>query len=167
MSCVRVKAKSMTLPEIRTNLATHAQIEAMAAGLFQTHGLINYSFGFDRAIRRAGQCDYTQKRITLSKHFAATADLDQVQQVLLHEVAHALVGRSIGHGAQWKQKASLLGYRHEKLDGAEIAKSSAKYVGECGAGHKHYRMRKPTAALSCKLCAPSFSRSHLIGWRAR
>jgi len=144
----------------------HAETEAMAAELFQAHGLINYSFGFDRAIRRAGQCDYTQKRITLSKHFVATADLDQVHQVLLHEVAHALVGRSVGHGKQWKQQASLLGYRHEKLDGAVIAESSAKYLGECAAGHKHYRMRKPTTALSCKLCAPKFSRSHLIGWRA-
>jgi len=156
----------MTFPEIRTNLATHAETEAMAADLFQTHGLINYSFGFDRAIRRAGQCDYTQKRITLSKHFVATADLDQVHQVLLHEVAHALVGRSVGHGKQWKQQASLLGYRHEKLDGAVIAESSAKYLGECAAGHLHYRMRKPTTVLSCKLCAPKFSRSNLIGWRA-
>jgi predicted SprT family Zn-dependent metalloprotease len=156
----------MTSPEKSDSSITNVQIEQMALELFQAHGVINYSFGFDRAIRRAGQCDYSKKRITLSKHFVATADLDQIHQVLLHEVAHALVGRSVGHGRHWKQQASLLGYRHEKLDGAVIAESSAKYLGECSAGHKHYRMRRPSSVLSCKLCAPSFSRSHLISWRA-
>jgi len=163
---VKAKPKSMTSPEISDSSITNSQIEAMASELFQAHGLINYSFGFDRAIRRAGQCDYTKKRITLSKHFVATADLDQVHQVLLHEVAHALVGRSVGHGKEWKQQASLLGYRHEKLDGAVIAESSAKYLGDCAAGHRHYRMRRPSSVLSCKLCSPSFSRLHLISWRA-
>jgi SprT protein len=165
-SCVRANTESMTSLEKSDSSVTNAQVDQMALELFQAHGVINYSFGFDRAIRRAGQCDYSKKRITLSKHFVATADLDQIHQVLLHEVAHALVGRSVGHGKLWKQQASLLGYRHEKLDGGVIAESSSKYLGECAAGHKHYRMRRPSSVLSCKLCAPSFSRSHLISWRA-
>ncbi|MEZ7827413.1 MAG: SprT-like domain-containing protein [Aquiluna sp.] len=156
----------MTSLEKSDSSITDAQVEQMALELFQAHGVINYSFGFDRAIRRAGQCDYSKKRITLSKHFVATANLDQIHQVLLHEVAHALVGRSVGHGRHWKQQASLLGYRHEKLDGAVIAASSAKYLGECSAGHKHFRMRRPSSVLSCKLCAPRFSRSHVISWKA-
>ncbi len=142
------------------------QVEPLAVEMSQAHGVINYTVGIDRAIRRAGKCDYSKKRITLSKHFVATANLDQIHQVLLHEVAHALVGRSVGHGRHWKQQASLLGYRHEKLDGAVIAASSAKYLGECSAGHKHFRMRRPSSVLSCKLCAPRFSRSHVISWKA-
>ena len=44
------------------------QVSQLAQELFQRHGLVNYSFGFDRAIRRAGLCNYSQKRITISRH---------------------------------------------------------------------------------------------------
>ena len=74
-------------------------------------------------MRRAGLCNYTQKRITLSKHFVATADMDSIEQVLLHEIAHALAGQSAGHGKLWKLKATELGYRHEKLSGEAISQS--------------------------------------------
>jgi SprT protein len=138
----------------------------LAAKLFQYHGLINYSFGFDRAVRRAGLCDYSRKRISLSKHLVATADLDQIEQVLLHEIAHALVGQAAGHGSIWKNKASEIGYRHEKIDGNQIARESAKWQGLCPGGHQHFRSRKPTRPLSCKHCAPVFSRRYLISWEA-
>lgn len=147
-----------------TELVSKSAVEEMAVGLLQSNGLIQYSFGFDRAIRRAGQCDFSNRRITLSRHFVENSTLDQIHQVLLHEIAHALSGQGVGHGKAWKEMATALGYRHEKLDGASIAKNSAKYLGVCASGHKHYRMRKPTTLLSCKLCSPSFSRKHLIGW---
>ena len=143
------------------------QVIELANRLFQQHGLVNYSFGFDRAVRRAGLCNYTQKRITLSKHFVANSDMDAVEQVLLHEIAHALAGQSAGHGRFWKKMASEIGYRHERLSGEEVSKSVAKWVGECPNNHTHYRMRKPTRALSCKHCAPRFSRAYLISWTTR
>lgn len=143
------------------------EVEELAGVLFQKHGLVNYSFGFDRAVRRAGLCNYTQRRITLSKHFVATASLESVEQVLLHEIAHALAGQAAGHGRIWKAKATALGYRHEKLTGEEISKSSAKWLGICPNQHSHYRMRKPTRMLSCKHCAPAFSKSYLISWTTR
>ena len=143
------------------------EVVELANRLFQKHGLINYSFGFDRAVRRAGLCNYTQRRITLSKHFVAVSDMDAIEQVLLHEIAHALVGQSVGHGKVWKLKAAELGYRHERLSGEEISKSTAKWVGVCPNNHNHYRMRKPTRPLSCKHCAPRFSRAFLITWTTR
>ena len=143
------------------------QVVQLANQLFQQHGLISYSFGFDRAVRRAGLCNYTQRRITLSKHFVSTSDLDAIEQVLLHEIAHAIAGQGAGHGKVWKAKATELGYRHEKLAGDEIALANAKWVGVCPNDHKHHRMRKPTRMLSCKHCAPSFSRKFLITWTTR
>jgi len=139
----------------------------LARRLFQRYGLVNYSFGFDRAVRRAGLCDYSKRRISLSKHFVEVSSLDAIEQVLLHEIAHALVGQSAGHGKVWKAKATELGYRHEKLSGENISISSAKWIGHCPNSHKHYRMRKPTRPLSCKHCAPVFSRRYLITWTTR
>ena len=140
------------------------EVIELANRLFQKHGLVNYSFGFDRAVRRAGLCNYTQRRITLSKHFVANAEMDGIEQVLLHEIAHALAGQSAGHGKTWRAKATELGYRHEKLSGEAVSKSVAKWVGVCPGNHSHYRMRKPTRMLSCKHCAPVFSRRYLISW---
>lgn len=140
------------------------KVIALATELFQKHGIVNYSFGFDRAIRRAGLCDYTKRRITISKHLLAAADMDQIEQVLLHEIAHAVVGKSAGHGKIWRQKASEIGYRHERIDGSSLASEVAKWRGSCPQDHEHYRSRKPQRPLSCKLCAPSFSRRYLISW---
>jgi SprT protein len=145
-------------------LGVSSEVIELANRLFQKHGLVNYSFGFDRAVRRAGLCNYTERRITLSKHFVANSEIDAIEQVLLHEIAHALVGQGAGHGKVWKAKASELGYRHEKLSGEAVSKSASKWVGVCPGNHKHYRMRKPTRMLSCKHCAPVFSRRYLITW---
>lgn len=142
------------------------KVVALASELFQKHGITNYSFGFDRAVRRAGLCDYRKRRITVSKHLVQNGDLDQIEQVLLHEIAHAIVGQAAAHGRLWKQKATELGYRHQRIDGNSIAKSSAKWHGLCPGGHEHFRSRQPTRPLSCKLCAPRFSRRFLISWQA-
>lgn len=140
------------------------QVDQLAQQLFQKHGLVNYSFGFDRAIRRAGLCNYSQKRITISRHLVEAGDMHVVEQVLLHEIAHALTGQAAGHGKIWKAKASELGYLHQRIDGTPLAKQVAKYKGVCPGGHEHFRSRQPARMLSCKLCAPSFSRRYLITW---
>jgi predicted SprT family Zn-dependent metalloprotease len=140
------------------------QVSQLAQDLFQRHGLVNYSFGFDRAIRRAGLCNYSQKRITISRHLVEAGDMHVVEQVLLHEIAHALCGQAAGHGKAWKAQATELGYLHQRIDGTPLAKQVAKYRGVCPGGHEHFRSRRPTRMLSCKLCAPSFSRRYLITW---
>ncbi len=43
----------------------------------------SWTFGFDHAKRRAGQCDYTKKRITVSRYLAARFEDDEIHQVLL------------------------------------------------------------------------------------
>jgi SprT protein len=140
------------------------QVSQLAQDLFQRHGLVNYSFGFDRAIRRAGLCNYSEKRITISRHLVEAGDLHVVEQVLLHEIAHALCGQAAGHGKVWKAKAAELGYLHQRIDGTPLAKQVAKYRGICPGGHEHFRSRRPARMLSCKLCAPNFSRRYLISW---
>ena len=69
-----------------------------------------WSFGFDRATTRAGLCSYSTHRITVSRHLASRYEDDEIHQVLLHEVAHAIAGPRAGHGPRWKAVASDLGY---------------------------------------------------------
>ena len=142
-----------------------AQVIDLAHQLFQQHGLINYSFGFDRAVRRAGQCDFSRRRITLSKHLVTNLSLEEIEQVLLHEIAHALVGQQAGHGKIWRAEAKRIGYRFERVDWNRMSQGTNRYVGKCPAGHEHIRMRKPSGPTSCRRCANRFSYDHQIAWR--
>ncbi len=126
-----------------------------------------WSFAFDNAKRRAGLCNYTERRFTVSRYLAEKFDDDEIHQVLLHEVAHALAGPAAGHGAAWKAIAREIGYVGGVTHHGEIAHERAPWVGLCSAGHEHFRFRKPTRVHSCGKCAKSFSPSHVITWRRR
>lgn len=139
--------------------------EAMALATMARHiDLSVWGFRFDNGKRRAGQCNYTERVISISKHLVAHHSLDDVQQVVLHEIAHAMVGKDAGHGPVFKKQAAALGYRGRNFTGREIAANEAPWVGHCRAGHVHYRYRQPTRPLACGLCGKTFSRDNQITW---
>ncbi|MET0590057.1 MAG: SprT-like domain-containing protein [Naasia sp.] len=148
-------------------MAELSRVRAWADALIALHLDPRWSFGFDNAKRRAGQCDYNSRRITVSRYLAARYDDDEIHQILLHEVAHALAGHRAGHGARWLSVAREIGYDGTRLHDGEGASELAPWVGECPGGHEHFRYRKPTAPLSCRLCGRGFSEARLITWRRR
>ena len=126
-----------------------------------------WSFGFDNAKTRAGLCNYTAKRITVSKYLAARFEDDEIHQVLLHEVAHAMAGTRAGHGPRWKAVAKQLGYEGARLHEGQTATELAPWIGTCPAGHVHYRYRRPARPLSCGTCSRRFEAGNLIHWQHR
>ncbi len=126
-----------------------------------------WSVGFDNAKKRAGLCNYTAKHISVSRYLAARYDDDEIHQILLHEVAHALAGPRAGHGPKWAKTAAELGYVGRRTHDGEIADELAPWVGRCPAGHVHYRYRRPERPLSCGLCRRGFDRATLIEWLRR
>lgn len=131
------------------------------------HGQGTWSFGFDHAKRRAGLCSFTAKRITVSRYLAAKFDDDEIHQILLHEVAHAMAGPDAAHGPKWKRIAREIGYVGGRTHNGEIAHEHASWLGTCPAGHEHARFRRPTRATSCAKCSKSFSQDFLINWVKR
>lgn len=123
----------------------------------------SWSFGFDRAVRRAGLCNYQKKLITVSRHFAAHASQEDVQQIVLHEIAHALAGPKAGHGQLWKQIAKQIGYVGGRTTNIKML-VEAPWRGTCSNGHEHERFKRPNRKLSCGLCSSRFSTDHLIEW---
>lgn len=90
-------------------------------------------FEFDRATSRLGLTNFQKKRITISKHFTGAATSEEFEQVLIHEMAHALLPSIVGHGPLWKVKAASLGYTggrtsrnpfHEQQRSARVPASS-------------------------------------------
>ena len=80
-----------------------------ASELMRAHGLHDWTVKFDHARRRAGQCDYTRRIISLSRHYVRHAEPDHIRDTILHEIAHALVGPRHGHDAVWRRKAREIG----------------------------------------------------------
>ena len=143
------------------------RVRTWAHALIELHLDASWSFGFDNAKTRAGLCNYTHKRISVSRYLAARYEDDEIHQVLLHEVAHAMAGTRAGHGPRWKAVAAGLGYEGNRLHGGAIASELAPWVGTCPAGHVHYRYRRPARTLACGKCSRRFDAAHVISWVAR
>lgn len=92
-----------------------------ALNLMAEHGLKEWSFKFDHSTRRAGCCDYRNKTIFLSILHAGTGSDEDIRDTILHEIAHALVGRKHHHNATWKAKAIEIGCTGERTHTLEFA----------------------------------------------
>lgn len=152
----------------RMKITRFGFVAQLAKDKMNEHGLgQSWEFVFDSAKQRAGLCNYSDHKISLSKYIVEYHSIDQSEQVILHEIAHALAGKSAGHGPNWKNTAKSIGYRAEKFTGKEIAEQTAKWVGECRNGHRHYRFKSPKAALSCLYCGRGFNPRNVISWTKR
>lgn len=148
-------------------MAELPRVRRWADALIALHLDPGWTFAFDSAKTRAGLCNYTSKTISVSRYLASRYDDDEIHQVLLHEVAHAIAGTRAGHGQKWKAIAADLGYEGKRLHDGEIANELAPWVGSCPAGHVHYRYRRPTRALACGRCSRRFDAANAIDWTQR
>lgn len=158
----RQPASGTRLAATKLSVARAMSLATMARHI----DLAIWGFRFDNGKRRAGQCNYSEQVISISKHLVEHHPLEEVQQVVIHEIAHALCGKEAGHGPIFKRQAARLGYRGSNFSGREIAAAEASWIGRCKAGHVHYRYRKPTRPLACGLCSKTFSRANQIEWRS-
>lgn len=148
-------------------MAELTRVRTWASALIELHLDETWSFAFDHAKTRAGLCNYRLKRISVSRYLAAKYEDDEIHQVLLHEVAHALAGPGVGHGSSWRALARSIGYEGKRLHGGAIAEELAPWVGACPAGHVHYRYRRPARAVSCGKCSRRFDAANQISWAQR
>lgn len=86
--------------------------EKLAVSMMHKHGLTarGWGFAFDRATSRLGACHFHKRKITISKHMAGAATSEQVEQTMLHEIAHAMLPPEAAHYKEWKALAKSLGY---------------------------------------------------------
>lgn len=144
-----------------------ARIEKWANALIALHLDPSWTFGFDSAKRRVGACNYTAKRITVSRYLVPLLDDDEIHQTLLHEVAHAMTGVDVGHGREWQQTARRIGYEGDVRHPGQGAVDMAPWVGVCPNGHEVFRFRKPGRDTSCSQCHPSFHIEYRFSWQYR
>jgi hypothetical protein len=87
----------------------------IAVELMDQHGLASiWTIHWDRMKDVAGECDHTRKVLTFNPDALKFYNKHEVEQVILHEIAHALVGPGKGHGSKWKSVARSIGYSGEE-----------------------------------------------------
>ena len=122
----------------------------LATKLMDAHGLVGWRIKLDHARRRAGQCDYTNKTISLSRLYVRHADIDHIRDTILHEIAHALVGPRHGHDAVWRQKAREIGCTAKRCHSISFAR--AKWMMTCPKGCFSVERHRKKAGLVCASC---------------
>jgi len=84
-------------------------ITELARKLMVRHQLSHWSFQFDHGTQRAGCCHYKTQVISVSIAYAKHCSEAEIKDTILHEIAHALVGKAHNHDAVWKAKAVEIG----------------------------------------------------------
>ncbi|ARQ95530.1 SprT-like protein [Mycobacterium phage Shandong1] len=133
-----------------TNTMTMSEARRITTALIAEHGLVGWTVKFDNARRRAGQCSYGPRTISLSKPLMAQRSYADTMNTITHELAHALVGHSHGHDAVWSAKHRQLGGDGKRC--FDHLDESAPWIGTCGHGKQFARYRQP---------------KRLDGWRCR
>lgn len=108
--------------------------DAVALGeeLLGEFGLFSWAIALDRSKVRFGQCRYGQHTIGLSKALVELNPRDEVEDVIRHEIAHALIGPGHGHGRVWKLKCIEVGARPERCyDSNKVARPPRRYTLQC------------------------------------
>ena len=105
-----------------------------------------FNFEFEDVKSSLGRCFYFEKRITLSKWYVEENSEEEVEDTILHEIAHALAwinDRASGHGKIWKSWAKKVGANPSAVSKHKLIKpkNHHKYEQECcGVNYQRHRI---------------------------
>ncbi len=126
--------------------------EELAKKLMVEHGLGKWEFKFDNAKRRFGLCSYVRRTIQLSRELTELNVVSEVEDTILHEIAHALSPCRAHHGPAWKKVCREIGARPSMYWDDEVVKAPpSKFIGTCpNCGREIKRMQR--RVLACGKC---------------
>lgn len=120
--------------------------------LLKEHGLEEWGLRIDRSKRRAGLCNSSTSTISVSRYLVGQS-MDSVRNILLHEIAHALVGAHHGHDDVWRQKALDIGCDGRRCHDLVLCPARYRIACSCGRVDVHrYRMSHALQNTWCQTC---------------
>lgn len=134
------------------------EVTQLAHELMTLHGLTDYTFQFDHAKRRLGQCRRGDMIISLSIHYVTNNNPELIRDTILHEIAHALTPGHM-HDHVWKSIAYKIGVRHFSKAGM-ITYTTPLVTYECPNCHKEigfYRHIKMNRERACGTCCEKYN----------
>jgi predicted SprT family Zn-dependent metalloprotease len=130
-----------------------ARMEALlqqAVKLMALHGLKKWRFKFDDSTRRAGCCNYRDRVISISFDLARSGSDEDIRDTILHEIAHALVGRKHNHDEVWQAKAKAIGCSGERTHNLQFA--LPRYHVTCENRCWKHTAERQNRQLICRTC---------------
>lgn len=138
--------------------------QELAEGLLARH-LPGWTLTWNRARRRLAFCNCDSQVISLSRHLTAVLTEAELRDVVLHEIAHGLVGCEHQHDASWKAQARALGAVPRAQRPVANSKAlPAPWIGKCASGHEFRRFRRPERVGFCGICSTPDQAAKLIHW---
>ena len=144
--------KSYSLPRKRQpkDLYSFRDFLNLARSEMDKYGLCDWKLELDHAKVRAGACHFTEKKISFSRNFIKHADELDINDTILHEIAHALVGPNHGHDSVWKIMAKKIGCSAKRCHTLEF--SDYKWVRFCTNHCWEQKTHRRNPNLVCKKC---------------
>jgi predicted SprT family Zn-dependent metalloprotease len=109
------------------------QAGRLCGELMKQYGLADagWTYEYSKAARFLGMTVHSHKTIRLSAPWIFKAEEACIRDVILHEIAHALVGPGCGHGYVWQQRAKQLGARPERCNSFDGPRPEKKFINYC------------------------------------
>ena len=99
----------------------------------RAYGLGHWSFEWLRSNATFGRCYHGRQVIALSRPLVELNNETKVGLVIIHEIAHALVGAGHGHDAVWRRQCLSMGGDgrrcHDEV--TATARPPHKWIGTC------------------------------------
>lgn len=135
----------------------------------KNHNLKGWSFKYDNAFLRLGVCRYRTKTIGLSSTFVLNNTEEEVRNVILHEIAHAIAGIGAGHSRKWRRIATNIGCSFvSRVNKNAVMPERTKIATcpNCGKVCRYYKVRR---SLACKACCDKYNngkytKEYLFKW---
>ena len=91
---------------------------------------------FNKNKTRAAVCFFDPLEIEISEYYFKSTLVSEadINNTLLHEIAHAIAGHSAGHGPKWKMVARKIGCDAKRCSKAFLEGKHYKYTLRCGKG---------------------------------
>ena len=127
--------------------------EQFAAEKLLEHKLTQkkWIFSWNTRKKAVGLCNYKRKIIFYSEEFFKISTEAQFKDVILHEIAHALVGPGNGHNEVWKKMCIKIGAKPERLcQGIKLV--PYKYSAKCHYCYKKYGCYRKLKNMTARYC---------------
>lgn len=130
----------------------------LALQLMQKHQLKDWKFEFNSRKRSLGNVNLESKTIYLSSIYTQLNSEEIVKNVILHEIAHALLPKYENHGKAWKAKAIEIGCQPSRICTTCI-RPIGKHIYECPNCKKQFHVHKRIIKRrrACKACCNMFN----------
>lgn len=158
---------TQTATATMTNNEVLDHIEAFAAAKIAEHlPPEGWTFSWLTTKRTMGLCDYRTKMVSASKIYVGIASVEQLENTVLHEIAHALAGFKAGHGFAWERACVAIGAEPKRLfDASQISPpyTWARSCPSCGPVAKYFSKPRSKRSHSCGRCSGgAFNRDFLL-----